>query len=122
MTWKPIALGGGRPWAPPSDHLGADLAVGLLAPPTVESWRSASSVQPVDWWWSTSRQWRGPGERHGWPEVSLTPWRSTFRRLAGDQGYAGGLDRYIEGVIYPERYTWCCGGSSASQSWSAMWA
>lgn len=36
----------------------------------------------------------------------LTPLEQHLRRLAGEQGYAGGfVDHYIEGVIYPERYT-----------------
>jgi hypothetical protein len=41
----------------------------------------------------------------GW-DCPLTPLEKQFRRLAGEQGYEGGfVDRYIEGVIYPERYT-----------------
>jgi Protein of Unknown function (DUF2784) len=41
----------------------------------------------------------------GW-ECPLTPLEKHFRRLAGEQGYRGGfVDHYIEGVIYPERYT-----------------
>jgi hypothetical protein len=41
----------------------------------------------------------------GWT-CPLTPLEKHFRRLSGEQGYAGGfVDRYIEGVIYPERYT-----------------
>lgn len=36
----------------------------------------------------------------------LTPLERDLRRLAGDAGYDGGfVDRYIEGVIYPGRYT-----------------
>lgn len=36
----------------------------------------------------------------------LTPIEKSLRRLAGEQGYAGGfVDHYIEGVIYPEQYT-----------------
>lgn len=39
-------------------------------------------------------------------DCPLTPLEKHFRRLAGEQGYAGGfVDRYIEGVVYPERYT-----------------
>lgn len=39
-------------------------------------------------------------------DCPLTPLEQHLRRLAGEQGYAGGfVDRYIEGVIYPERYT-----------------
>lgn len=39
-------------------------------------------------------------------DCPLTPLEKSFRRLAGDQGYAAGfVDRYIEGVVYPERYT-----------------
>jgi hypothetical protein len=41
----------------------------------------------------------------GWT-CPLTPLEKHFRRLSGEQGYARGfVDRYIEGVIYPERYT-----------------
>jgi hypothetical protein len=41
----------------------------------------------------------------GW-ECPLTPLEKHFRRLAGERGYRGGfVDHYIEGVIYPERYT-----------------
>lgn len=36
----------------------------------------------------------------------LTPLEKYFRRLAGDEGYGGGfVDRYIEGVVYPESLT-----------------
>lgn len=36
----------------------------------------------------------------------LTPLEKQLRRSAGEQGYAGGfVDRYIEGVVYPEQYT-----------------
>jgi hypothetical protein len=41
----------------------------------------------------------------GW-DCPLTPLEKHFRRLAGDAGYKGGfVDHYIEGVIYPARYT-----------------
>jgi Protein of Unknown function (DUF2784) len=41
----------------------------------------------------------------GWV-CPLTPIEKHFRRLGGEQGYEGGfVDRYIEGVIYPDRYT-----------------
>jgi hypothetical protein len=41
----------------------------------------------------------------GW-DCPLTPLEKHFRRLGGEQGYSGGfVDRYVEGVIYPERYT-----------------
>lgn len=41
----------------------------------------------------------------GW-DCPLTPLEKHFRRLGGEQGYEGGfVDRYIEGVIYPDRYT-----------------
>lgn len=40
----------------------------------------------------------------GW-ECPLTPLEKWFRRLGNEQGYEGGfVDRYVEGVIYPERY------------------
>lgn len=36
----------------------------------------------------------------------LTPLEKHLRRLAGEQGYAGGfVDHYVEDVVYPERYT-----------------
>lgn len=36
----------------------------------------------------------------------LTPLEKNLRRLAGDQGYLGGfIDHYIEGVIYPDKYS-----------------
>jgi hypothetical protein len=36
----------------------------------------------------------------------LTPLEKHLRRLAGERGYAGGfVDHYVEGVIYPARYT-----------------
>lgn len=36
----------------------------------------------------------------------LTPLEKHLRRLAGSEGYEGGfVDNYIEGVVYPERYT-----------------
>ena len=36
----------------------------------------------------------------------LTPLEKSLRRLAGEEGYAGGfVDRYIEGVVYPESLT-----------------
>lgn len=39
-------------------------------------------------------------------ECPLTPLEKGLRGLAGEKRYAGGfVDRYIEGVIYPERYT-----------------
>jgi hypothetical protein len=41
----------------------------------------------------------------GW-DCPLTPLEKHFRRLGGEQGYAGGfVDRYIEGVIYPDEAT-----------------
>lgn len=39
-------------------------------------------------------------------DCPLTPAEKHLRRLAGEGGYTDGfVDRYIEGVIYPERYT-----------------
>jgi hypothetical protein len=39
-------------------------------------------------------------------ECPLTPLEKRFRELAGGEAYRGGfIDRYVEGVIYPERYT-----------------
>lgn len=39
-------------------------------------------------------------------DCPLTPLEKHFRMLAGEGGYAGGfIDHYIEGVIYPERFT-----------------
>jgi len=36
----------------------------------------------------------------------LTPLEKTLRRLADEEGYGGGfVDRYIEGVVYPESLT-----------------
>ncbi|HWC12125.1 MAG TPA: DUF2784 domain-containing protein [Acidimicrobiales bacterium] len=36
----------------------------------------------------------------------LTPLEKGLRRLAGDGGYEGGfVDRYIEGVVYPQEYS-----------------
>ncbi|HEV2760996.1 MAG TPA: DUF2784 domain-containing protein [Acidimicrobiales bacterium] len=36
----------------------------------------------------------------------LTPLEKSLRRLAGQEGYAGGfVDRYVEGVVYPESLT-----------------
>ena len=36
----------------------------------------------------------------------LTPLEKSLRRLAGDEGYAGGfVDRYLEGVVYPGSLT-----------------
>jgi hypothetical protein len=41
----------------------------------------------------------------GW-DCPLTPLEKHFRRLGDEQGYTGGfIDRYIEGVLYPEEYT-----------------
>jgi hypothetical protein len=41
----------------------------------------------------------------GW-DCPLTPLEKHFRRLGNERGYEGGfVDRYIEGVLYPERYT-----------------
>jgi Protein of Unknown function (DUF2784) len=41
----------------------------------------------------------------GW-DCPLTPLEKHLRRLGDEQGYEGGfVDRYVEGVIYPERYT-----------------
>jgi hypothetical protein len=40
----------------------------------------------------------------GW-DCPLTPLEKRLRERAGEGGYSGGfVDRYIEGVIYPERY------------------
>ncbi len=39
-------------------------------------------------------------------DCPLTPLEKSLRRAAGDEGYAGGfVDHYIEGVVYPERFT-----------------
>lgn len=39
-------------------------------------------------------------------DCPLTPLEKRLRRSAGERGYAEGfVDHYIEGVIYPERYT-----------------
>ena len=39
-------------------------------------------------------------------ECPLTPLEKFFMRRAGDDAYAGGfVDRYVEGVIYPEELT-----------------
>ena len=39
-------------------------------------------------------------------ECPLTPLEKWLRRSAGDDGYEGGfVDRYVEGVIYPEEFT-----------------
>lgn len=39
-------------------------------------------------------------------DCPLTPLEKLFRRRAGEEDYDGGfVDRYVEGVIYPERYT-----------------
>ncbi len=39
-------------------------------------------------------------------DCPLTPLEKHLRRSAGERGYSGGfVDHYIEGVIYPERYT-----------------
>ncbi len=36
----------------------------------------------------------------------LTPLEKSLRRLAGEEGYTGGfVDRYVEGVVYPESLT-----------------
>lgn len=36
----------------------------------------------------------------------LTSLELALRRLAGEDGFEGGfVDRYVEGVVYPERYT-----------------
>ena len=36
----------------------------------------------------------------------LTPLEKSLRKLAGEEGYAGGfVDRYVEGVVYPESLT-----------------
>jgi hypothetical protein len=36
----------------------------------------------------------------------LTPLEKGLRRLAGDEGYAGGfVDHYIEDVVYPDEYS-----------------
>jgi hypothetical protein len=36
----------------------------------------------------------------------LTPLEKTLRQKAGEEGYGGGfVDRYIEGVVYPESLT-----------------
>jgi len=41
----------------------------------------------------------------GW-DCPLTAVERHFRELGGEQGYSGGfVDRYVEGVIYPEGYT-----------------
>ncbi len=39
-------------------------------------------------------------------DCPLTPLEKQLRRWAGEGAYAGGfVDRYIEDVVYPERYT-----------------
>ena len=39
-------------------------------------------------------------------ECPLTPVEKYFRRLGGEERYAGGfVDRYIEDVVYPDAYT-----------------
>lgn len=39
-------------------------------------------------------------------DCPLTPLEKSLRRSAGEDGYAGGfVDHYIEGVVYPERFT-----------------
>lgn len=39
-------------------------------------------------------------------DCPLTPLEKSLRRDAGEEGYSGGfVDHYIEGVVYPERYT-----------------
>lgn len=39
-------------------------------------------------------------------DCPLTPLEKSLRRAAGERGYAGGfVDHYIEGVVYPERFT-----------------
>jgi hypothetical protein len=39
-------------------------------------------------------------------ECPLTPLEKHFRRLGAEEGYEGGfVDRYVEDVIYPDRYT-----------------
>jgi hypothetical protein len=39
-------------------------------------------------------------------ECPLTPIEKYFRRLGGEERYEGGfVDRYIEGVVYPDAYT-----------------
>ena len=39
-------------------------------------------------------------------DCPLTPLEKHLRRLAGGHSYAGGfIDHYVEGVIYPERFT-----------------
>jgi hypothetical protein len=41
----------------------------------------------------------------GW-DCPLTPLEKGLRRLGGEGEYRGGfIDRYVEGVVYPERYT-----------------
>ena len=36
----------------------------------------------------------------------LTPLEKLLRQRAGEEGYSGGfVDRYVEGVVYPERLT-----------------
>ena len=39
-------------------------------------------------------------------DCPLTQAEKHFRRLAGGEAYSGGfVDRYVEGVVYPERFT-----------------
>lgn len=45
----------------------------------------------------------------------LTAWEDSARRAAGQQGLpaSGFIDHYLEGVVYPERYTGLIQGSAA---------
>lgn len=49
--------------------------------------------------------WGAWVEFTGWV-CPLTPWENRLRRLAGQEGYAGGfIDHYVAAFIYPEGLT-----------------
>lgn len=63
------------------------------------------------WRWRRLVWWHVPAVVWGLVSITvgvdcpLTAIEKHFRRLAGEQGYAGGfIDHYVEGVVYPESY------------------
>ena len=57
------------------------------------------------WLHAPSLMWAVASVTVGLP-CPLTPLEKSLRRLAGEEGYAGGfVDRYVEGVVYPESLT-----------------
>ncbi len=63
------------------------------------------------WRWPRLVWWHVPAVAWGLVSITvgvdcpLTAIEKHFRRLAGEQGYAGGfIDHYVQGVVYPESH------------------